>query len=403
MPAELPGLQARIDRHEAAYGDGHVTCGRQPRPGDLLLNGNDYLNLGNDPRLRHAQATALEDNAVFMSGVYVQNLSSQRSLERRFADFLDAEDAVICQSGFAANEGLIQALADEHTPVYIDHFAHASLWQGALTARAPAHALRHNDPEHLRQLARRHGPGVVCVDALYSVSGDFCRLEEIVEVCEDEGCTLVVDESHSVGTVGVDGEGLVGALGLIDRVPYRVFSLSKAFVGRGGLIAASSRFVDYFRYESRPAIFSSAVLASDLARFRAALDAVEQAGIGRVRLIELATRLRNGLARLGYDTSPSESQVIPLTAGPEDRTAVLREALESRGVFGAVFCAPATPKNRSCVRLCVHTGLTRDDIDKVLDVCAEIRDIVRPQDWPVLARYGRRRPRPANAALNVVA
>ena len=398
-PAELPQVRERIERYYAQYGSGHVTRGRAPGPGALRLNHNDYLGLGGDPRILAAQKAALEADGAdtFMSGVYVQHLDGQRQVERQFAAHLGSEDAAICQSGFAANEGLIQALADAQTPVYLDHFAHASLWQGAQAAGAPAVALRHNDLDHLRQQARRHGPGIVCVDSLFSVSGDTCPLEELIDVCEDEGLTLVVDESHAVATIGDDGEGLVAALGLVDRVPFRTFSLSKGFVGRGGIVAASARFIEYFRYESRPAIFSSVVMPSDIARFGKTLEVVTEARRRRYRLHALAARLRQGLTELGYDVRPSRSQIVPLVAGPEERTAVLREALESRGVFGAVFCAPATPKNRSCVRLTVHTGLSEADIDRVIEVCDGIRGIVRPEEWPSLAGTARRRPAPAGA------
>jgi CAI-1 autoinducer synthase len=157
------------------------------------------------------------------------------------------------------------------------------------------------------------------------------------------------------------------------------------------VIAASARFVDYFRYESRPAIFSSVVMPSDIARFSRTLEVVTEERSRRYRLHQLAARLRAGLRGLGYDISPSDSQIVPLVAGPEERTAVLRDALESRGVFGSVFSAPATPKNRSLVRLCVHTGLSEADIDRIVEVCAEIRDIVRPDQWPALARPARQR------------
>ena len=191
IPAELPMLKSRIDRHFANYGGGHITCVRRPGVGDVRLTTNDYLSLGRDRRILEAQLGALTtaDSEVYMSGVYIQYLDAQRQLESQFAKFLGCEDAVICQSGFAANEGLIQSLADPTTPVYLDTYAHASLWQGALAAQAPAYRFRHNDPDHLRQQAQRHGPGVVVVDAIYSTSGDTCSLEEVIGVCEELGCT----------------------------------------------------------------------------------------------------------------------------------------------------------------------------------------------------------------------
>lgn len=388
IAAELPSLKVRIDRHFERYGGGHITCGRRPGANDVRLTTSDYLALSRDRRILEAQLGALttSDSEIYMSGVYVQYLDAQRQLEGQFARFLGSEDAVICQSGFAANEGLIQSLAGPDTPVYLDIFAHASLWQGALVAQAPAYRFRHNDPDHLRECVRRHGPGIVVVDAIYSTSGDTCALEDVLAVCEEHGCTPVVDESHAMAVRGVQGEGLVSSLGLADRVPYRVFSLSKGFVGRGGVIAASSRFIEYFRYESRPAIFSSVVLPWEIARFARTLEVVQAERQRRTRLAALSDHLHTGLLDAGYDVSGSDSQIVPLVAGPEDRTVELRDALESRGIFGSVFCAPATPRNRSLVRLCVNTGLSDADIERVITVCREIRGFMRPDRWPALTR-----------------
>ncbi|MEQ9642588.1 MAG: quorum-sensing autoinducer CAI-1 synthase [Alphaproteobacteria bacterium] len=388
MPAELAALNARIDRHFARYGGGHITCGRRPGASDVRLTTNDYLALSRDRRILESQLGALTtaDAEVYMSGVYVQYLDAQREVESRFAKFLGSEDAIICQSGFAANEGLIQCLADADTPVFLDLYAHASLWQGALVAGAPTHRFRHNDPAHLQKQVQRYGPGVVVVDAIYSTSGDTCALHEMVDVCEEHGCTLVVDESHSMAVIGETGQGLVNLLGLTDRVPYRTFSLSKGFVGRGGVIAASSRFIEYFRYESRPAVFSSVVLPWEIARFDRTLEVVQAEGRRRQRLSTLSAHLRDGLRNAGYKIGAADSQIIPLVAGPEERTVQLRDALESRGIFGSVFSAPATPRHRSLVRLCVNAGLADADIERVIAVCREIRNVLRPDKWPTLTK-----------------
>jgi CAI-1 autoinducer synthase len=379
----LPLLAARIDAHFQAYSAGHITRGKTPGPDDVVMSSNDYLSLGRDKRIVEAQIRSLEnhDTDIYMSGVYVQFLAAQTAFERKMADFLDVESTALCQSGFCANEGLVQAIANEQVPVYLDMFAHASLLQGTVSARAKARLFRHNSPEHLRSLVGRYGPGVVAVDAIYSTLGDVCALADIVAVCEEGGCTLVVDESHAIGVRGDNGQGLVAELGLADRVPFRVFSLSKALVGRGGIVAGSSRFIEYFRYESRPAVFSSAVLPWEIARFSKTLEIVRRESWRRTKLHESAQFLRDGLREIGYNTSPSETQIIPLVAGPEARTARLRDALESNGIFGSVFCAPATPKNKSLVRLCVNQGLSGYELERVLEVCAKIRDRVQLSEW----------------------
>jgi CAI-1 autoinducer synthase len=366
--------------------------GSEPGPDAILLSGNDYLVLANDRRIIDAQIEAMQESSseLFMSGVYVQYLENQRAFEQEMAEFLGAEEAVLCQSGFAANDGLIQSLADETTPVYLDMQAHASLWQGAMSAGAPAHPVRHNNAEHLRSLVAKHGPGVVAVDALYSTLGTFCRINEFLEVCEATGCILVVDESHAMGVVGKHGEGLVSSLGLADRVHYRTFSLSKAYVGRAGMVIGPRRVLEFLRFESRVAIFSSAVMPWEVARFRKTFEIVKEENWRREKVWRNADYLRSALDEVGYNVESSESPIIPLESGTEPTTKTFRDALEREGVFGAVFCAPATPKNRSLVRFCVTADLTQEALDKVVDVCARVGNEVGFEDWPSTRRKGRK-------------
>ena len=380
----LSSLNRRIDNHFEQYPKGHVVNGRPPRASDIFLSGNDYLAIGKDQRILHRQIESLakRHEDIFMSGVYTQYLDGQLRLERDYAAWLGAEATVLCQSGFAANEGLLQATTGPDIPTYLDMFAHASIWQGAAVSGAPTYAFRHNDPEHLRRQIAKHGPGVVAVESIYSTIGDFCPLLDILDVCEESGSMLIVDESHSIGVIGLQGEGLVSHLGLAGRVHFRVFSLSKAMVGRGGVVVGPTRFAEYFRYESALSVFSSAVLPNEVARFEATLSVVRSEARRRARIAGLSARLRSGLLQLGYDVSRSESQIIPLIAGPVNETARLRDTLEGNGIIGAVFCAPATPRNRSLVRLCVHNDLKNSDIDHILEVCLRIRDEIRPDRWP---------------------
>ncbi|MFD3555935.1 aminotransferase class I/II-fold pyridoxal phosphate-dependent enzyme [Streptomyces goshikiensis] len=134
-------------------------------------------------------------------------------LERALATHMGAPAGILCQSGWAANTGLLQALARPGMPVYIDVLAHMSLWEGARIAGATVHRFRHNDIAHLRRRIGDTGPGIILVDSLYSTDGSVCPIPEAAEVAEETGCVLVVDESHSLGTHGARGEGMVFELG----------------------------------------------------------------------------------------------------------------------------------------------------------------------------------------------
>ena len=298
------------------------------------------------------------------------------------ATFLGCDATVLCQSGWSANTGLVQSLVEENTPVYLDQYAHASLWDGARMAHAKAYAFRHNQPGHLERMIKRHGPGLILVDTVYSAFGTICPLREIVEIAEREGCIMAVDESHAIGVYGEQGQGLVHALGLSDRVQYRTLSLSKAFATRAGMVTGPSRVMTYFPYEAKPAIFSSAVLLHEVAGLSATLAVVKEESWRRSKLWRSTAYLRQGLQRIGYAVDQSDSQIIALQSGNDAQTRALRDELEARGVFGAVFCAPATPKNHGIIRLSVNARLSERELDRVIEACADIARERPIHPWP---------------------
>lgn len=398
VPALPRFLSCRIDRYyrervHETWSDGHIMASAEPRPDAVMLKTNDYLGLGKHPEILQAQTQALEasGNGLMMSSVFLSGPNPQWAFQDALAGYMRAQATIVSQSGYMANVGLIQSIAEEGTPVYVDMIAHASLWAGIHAANATARPFRHNDTAHLRRQLQKYGPGVVIIDSVYSTNGSIAPILEVVDLAEEYGCVIVVDESHSLGTHGPEGAGLIVELGLQDRVHFRTASLAKAFCGRGGVVTCSERFAEYMTFEAFPLIFSSAVLPHEFAAFTKTLDIVRRDEWRRLRLHRNAQWLRESLNGLGYNVDASESQIIALVAGSEQQTIVLRDALESRGVFGAPFCAPATPKNRAIIRLSVQSNLTMDDLERVAAVCAEIRDEVDLASWPSTRRKARAR------------
>jgi len=388
-PPLSSALQARIARDFQArwdkdWGGRFVLHGRQPGPDAVRLDGNDYLAVTGHPDIVRAHVNALTRDSEFVvqSGVFLLQQHPSRALEASLAHWVGKEDALICQSGYSANVGLLQAIADAQTPVYLDGQAHASLWEGAHAARAPAHMFRHNDPDFLDRMMTRKGPGVVVVDSVYSTTGDVCPLAEMVEVVEKHGAMLLVDESHSLGTHGPAGAGLCAQLGLTDRVHFITASLAKAMAGRAGFFTMPASMRYYILSSSFPNIFSSCLLPHEIAGLQATVGVLQRADAQRSRLFEVTHRVRGALEALGYPIGQGTEQIIALEAGSEPDTMRLRDALESRGVFGAIFCAPATARNRALVRLTLNAALTDAEIEHLIAVAADIAPLVRPWDWP---------------------
>lgn len=395
-PSDPPlpvGLQARIARDFAPrwhhqWGGKFILHGKPPTAHALRLDGNDYLSIAGHPDIVNAQIRALQSPGlgVIQSGAFCQDAHPSRALEQALARWIGKDDGVLCQSGYAANVGLIQAIADANTPVYLDALAHASLWEGVHSARAPGHAFRHNDPAHLDRMLQRHGPGLVIVDSIYSTTGSLCPLAEVIDVVERHRAMLLVDESHSLGTHGPDGAGVCAGLGLTHRVHFVTASLAKAFAGRAGYFTLPPGMRHYLLSESFPNIFSSCLLPHEVAGLAATLAVVRAANAPRARLHANTRRIRARLAGMGYPIQQGTEQIVALEAGSEPDTMRLRDAMERHDIHGAVFCAPATSRHRALVRLTLNAGLTDAELDHLERAMAAIRDEVRPWTWPVARR-----------------
>ncbi|VVO15318.1 alpha-hydroxyketone-type quorum-sensing autoinducer synthase [Pseudomonas fluorescens] len=387
--APLPDfIQLRIEGHilgriQQRWAGQHPLHGLTPDPDALHLSSNDYLCLQAERSLIEAQAQAVlqSEHQLLMSAAFLHGDTPTARLEARLAQFTGAQDSILCQSGWAANVGLLQAIASQHIPVYLDINAHMSLWQGAHAAGARAVAFAHNDATHAERQIKKHGRGVIAVDAVYSTNGSLCPLADFTDIAQRYDCALVVDESHSLGTHGPQGAGLVAQHQLFSKVHFQTISLAKAFAGRAGLITCPRGFKDYFAMESYPAIFSSSLLDHELAWFDRAADFLQQANGRRARLHAITHQVRTTLTQLGYDVRAGTEQIIALEPGPERLTLLLRNALQSRGIFGSVFCAPATGLNRSLMRLSMNSGLTEEDVARLIHACSDIRDEVGLKLW----------------------
>ena len=389
LGARLQGRLAEFaPRFTQEWSGRFVTHGRPAGPDAVRLDGNDYLSVTGHPDIVKAQLDSLRHDREFViqSGVFHLDGHPAGQLEDAIARWIGKDDGYICQSGYTANLGLIQVAADAQTPVYIDMLAHMSLWEGARASGAPIHPFRHNDPEHLAKMAARHGPGLVVVDSVYSTTGALCPLAAMVDVAERHDCMILVDESHSLGTHGPAGAGLCAQLRLTHRVHFITASLAKAFAGRAGFFTALPELRNYLMCHSFPGIFSSALLPHEIAGLRATLEVIRQADDARAKLHANTRRLRRSLTDMGYPIHQGSEQIISLEVGTEFDTLALRDHLEDRGVFGAVFCAPATSRNRAMVRLTLNAALTDAEMAHVETALREVLPMAQPWDWPIAKR-----------------
>jgi len=389
LDGELPEFALRrvrrfySERYFASWGGKSIFSGRTPSVGSIVLQSNDYLSIGSDYRLLDAMSCACmrSQSYGYMSGVFLKDDDPLRELEHRLASFLGYEESLLTQSGYAANVGLLQAIVEPGTPIYLDTLAHASLWDGVISARGVPVRFAHNDMASLQAKVTEYGPGVIAVDSVYSTNGSLCDLVACADVCSRNQCVLVVDESHSLGTHGVHGEGIVASMALTGRVHFVTASLAKAYACRAGLIACHPGLKLFIMMSSRPAIFSSALLPVDAAGIRAAHELIVESDERRTRLRSISRYVREELGRLGYPVGNGSEQIIALEVGDERAVMEVRDQLESDDIFGSIFCPPATGIRRCLLRLSLSSGLSDAEIARLVDVFRQRRGRLRPSHW----------------------
>lgn len=345
----------------------------------ICLQSNDYLNISAHPAIRQAAVNALQGDraAAVMSQVILvtqHDACEQRKLEARLGEFIGMGSGILFQSGYDANVGLMQTVAPRGLPVYVDQQAHASLYQGIHAAEAVPVRVKHNNTSDLRDKLKAGGPGVIAVDSIYSVSGSRCPLSEVVDLAEEFGCLLIVDESHALGTHGEQGRGLVHHLGLTERVPLVTASLAKAFATRAGFVACDEGLTEYLRFTAFPSIFSTALMAHELPPLQATLEVIMREEFRRTNLWRNTKRARQAVADAGYDIGNGTEQIIGIRCGPIRAAVQLRDALESRGVFGSLFWYPATEWREAVLRLSVNADLRSEDIECLGTALRSARD-----------------------------
>lgn len=339
----------------------------------ICLQENDYLRLSRHPAVREAylRAGALTGVGKLSAGVFVAQNSESGLLCRDIAESMKTGSAILTTAGWTANVGLMEAIAPEGCPLYLDAKVHASLWDGARLSAGRTIPFGHNSRGHLQKRIGQYGPGVVVLDAYYSTDGSVADLAGCLEVAAEGGCVTVVDESHSFGITGELGGGLAVELGVQDMIHYRTASFSKALGGHGGFIAGPADLIEHLRFRCRSILFSSSTAEIVAAGNRAALGLVmADPAMGR-RCLEMGAALRRELRRRGIGTGESACQIVSVTMFGCYSASRLYWRLRENGVLGSVFAYPAMPRSRSLIRFSVHALATEEEMARVAEVTAE--------------------------------
>jgi CAI-1 autoinducer synthase len=339
----------------------------------IALHLNDYLRLASRPEVIAARSETMRTtgNGNMASVVYGGECGANNDLRALIADVMHAGDVFLTVSGYTANLGIIEAIVETGMPVYLDERAHASMWDGAKFSAGRPVSFRHNDPASLAEEVANYGPGLVCVDTIYSVHGDAAPLSDILDIVELNGCLLLADEAHAFGMFGERGGGIAVEEKLADRVHFRSASFSKALGGHGGFVAASKDAIWFLTHRSRSSVFSSAVQPDASAGHRKALELAIAERPRAEHCLAMAALLRAELTKRGVDTHPSTSQIVPIAFHREADACRFFGALRDRGVLTSIFVAPGVDEGTGVARLSCHAELTPEQVVRAAGVIAE--------------------------------
>lgn len=334
----------------------------------LHLASNNYLGLATEPRVVEAAAEAARryGAGAGASRLMTGHTDLHAALEADLAAWKGTEAALVFPTGFAANLGVLTALAGPRDAIFADALNHASLIDGARLCRATVRYYRHGDLDHLEHLIRKtrcRGRRLIVTDGVFSMDGDLAPLPGLVEIAERHEALLVVDDAHGTGVLGPDGAGTAAHFGLSGRIPVQIGTLSKALGAQGGFVAGSRELIDYLINRARPFIYSTGIAPPVAAAARTALALVRQEPERRARLRENARWLRQRLQAMGLRLVPAaDTPILAVLIGEAEAALAFSQRLLEAGVLVPAVRPPAVPPGTSRLRVSVMATHTAEDL-----------------------------------------
>lgn len=351
----------------------------------LMLGSNNYLGLTSDPRVTEAGVRALEKYGSGCSGSRFLNgtLESHVALERELADFLNKEDAVTFSTGFQSNLGIISAVAGRNDYILCDKENHASIYDGCRLSFAKMVRYNHSDMADLESRLKEIDTSVsgilIVTDGVFSMSGEICKLPEIVTLAEKYGAAVMVDDAHGLGVLGERGRGTAEYFGLEDKVDIYMGTFSKSLASLGGYMAATKRVCEYVRHVSRPFIFSASITPASVACARAALKILKEEPERVKALSDIADYMRKRLKENGVKMIESATPIIPIYTYDDRKTFLACKLLFERGVYVNPVVSPATPVGQSLLRTSYTATHTRAQMDFAIEKITEVLRLIEKE------------------------
>ena len=342
------------------------------------LSSNDYLGLSNHPKLIEVARKTVEQYGVGSSGsrLLSGDLDICHSLEEKTAKFKGKEAALVFNSGYQANVGIVSALYGEGDCIFSDKLNHASIVDGLMLSEAKFFRFHHNDLTHLKLLLEKERAkfknALIITETIFSMDGDRPDLKGLVALKEKFNCKLMVDEAHATGIFGKDGSGVVAEDGLTDKVDIIMGTFGKALGSFGAYMAASREIVDYMVNRCRSFIYSTALPPATITCNIAAIDLIAEEPHRRKELLKRAEYFRGALQNKGFDVKGS-SQIVPIIIGENQPTVKMAGALQEKGYWVLPIRPPTVPKGEARLRFSLTVDHDTAILEKLADDICKVR------------------------------
>ncbi|HOT91721.1 MAG TPA: aminotransferase class I/II-fold pyridoxal phosphate-dependent enzyme [Anaerolineae bacterium] len=351
---------------EARIGDHHL----------IMIGSNNYLGLTTHPKVRQAALDAIRMYGTSCTGSRFLNgtLEMHLELERRLAEWVGKERALVFSTGYQVNVGTISALVARDDFAITDKDDHASIVDGCRLSFGTMKRFPHNDLEGLERVLAslpERGGRLVIVDGVYSMGGDIAPLPELIEVCKKYGARLMVDDAHSIGILG-GGRGTAAEFGVTKDVDLIMGTFSKSFASLGGFIAGDDRVIDYIQHHARSLIFSASIPPANAAAAMAALEIMQEEPERIQRLNEIGAYMRRRFRELGFNIGATQTPIIPVVIGEDFKALQFWKALFDNGVYTNVVLPPAVPQDQTLLRTSYIATHTDEQLEKVLYVFEKV-------------------------------
>jgi len=338
----------------------------------LMFGSNAYLGLTNHPKVKEAAIAATKKYGTGMAGSRFLNgtLDIHLKLEKKLADFVGKEDAIMYPTGFQVNAGVVSCLTGREDYILWDELDHASIIDGHRLSFSQKLKFKHNDMDSLEKHLQRCEPDkikLIVVDGVFSMEGDVANLPEIVKLAKKYQANIMVDEAHSLGVLGRQGRGVCDYFNVIPDVDLIMGTFSKSLASIGGFIASSEPVINFLRHNSRTYTFSASSTPAATAAASAAIDIMINEPERIEHLWQLTNYALQGFREMGCEIGPTSTPIIPLFIRDDAKTFQVTQDLFEEGIFVNPVVSPAVSPSDSLIRFSLMATHTFSQLDFAME------------------------------------